>query len=56
MPPQHTPRLHALILRVYVDDTGTLRGQVDDPINELRTPFVGIEELIALVVALIGNR
>lgn len=49
---RHRPPPKALILRVYVDDAGMLRGRVDDPANETRTPFAGTDELLELIFAL----
>lgn len=52
---RRSPTLKALILRVYVDDDGVLRGRIDDPATETRTPFAGSDELLDLIAILAGQ-
>jgi len=48
------PQPRALILRIYLDDAGTLRGRIDDPSNETWRLFVGGEQLLLLLLAMVG--
>ena len=52
---QPLSRPRAIIVRVFIDEAGILRGRIDDPATERHTSFVGADELLALVMAFVRN-
>ncbi|MEM7343142.1 MAG: hypothetical protein AAF485_02785, partial [Chloroflexota bacterium] len=42
-------RLQSLILRIWRDESGQLKGQLSDPLREWRQPFHNSGELLALI-------
>ena len=52
---QQRLRPRVVILRLFVDEAGLLRGRLDDPATEIHTTFAGSDELLALVVAIARN-
>ncbi len=42
-------RLQSLILRIWRDETGQLKGHISDPLSEWRHPFHNSNELLGLI-------